>query len=121
MRLFVHSWRWSGVPFYIRAGKCLPVTCTEVIVRLNRPPPVFPMCTTVPNYMRFRISPDVEGAFGLTVMDAGDRMVGQQTELLVHRAVQAGEMEAYEPGTWGPGEVSAVTPRDGWADPAVGV
>jgi glucose-6-phosphate 1-dehydrogenase len=96
LRLFVHSWRWSGVPFFIRAGKCLPVTCTEVTVRLRRPPPVFPLCTTVPNYMRFRISPDVEGAFGLTVMDPEDRMTGLQAELLAHRSPQAGEMDAYE-------------------------
>ena len=42
LRLEVDSWRWEGVPFYIRAGKCLPVTCTEVVVRLRRPPVVFP-------------------------------------------------------------------------------
>src|SRR5438445_9631455 len=42
LRLEVNSWRWQGVPFYIRAGKSLPVTCTEVVVRLRRPPPVFP-------------------------------------------------------------------------------
>ena len=42
VRLHIDSWRWQGVPFYIRAGKCLPVTCTEVVVRLRRPPTVFP-------------------------------------------------------------------------------
>jgi glucose-6-phosphate 1-dehydrogenase len=161
LRVSIDSWRWSGVPFFIRAGKCLPVTCTEVTVRLRRPPPVFPLCVTVPNHMRFRISPDVEGAFGLTVMDPDDRMIGQQVELVTHRSPASGEADAYErvltdamegdatlfaredyveeawrivdpvlksgtpvheyePGTWGPGEVSAVTPRDGWADPLVG-
>jgi glucose-6-phosphate 1-dehydrogenase len=42
LRLQVDSWRWQGVPFYIRAGKCLPVTCTEVLVRLRRPPTAYP-------------------------------------------------------------------------------
>src|SRR5262249_1171368 len=42
LRLDVNTWRWQGVPFYIRAGKFLPVTCTEVVVRLRRPPTVFP-------------------------------------------------------------------------------
>ena len=71
LKLEVDSWRWQGVPFYIRAGKSLPVTCTEILVRLRRPPTVFPTCTPAPNYFRFRISPDVTIAFGLTVMDAG--------------------------------------------------
>ena len=158
MRLNINSWRWAGVPFVIRAGKCLPLTCTEVVVRLRRPPRVFPDCATAPNYMRFRISPDVQGAFGITVMDAEDRMVGQQVEMLAHRSPPAEEVEAYErvltdamagdatlfaredyveeawrivdpvlkagspvfayePGTWGPAEASAVTPSGGWADP----
>ena len=42
LRLEINSWRWQGVPFYIRAGKCLPVTCTELLVRLRRPPTIFP-------------------------------------------------------------------------------
>jgi glucose-6-phosphate 1-dehydrogenase len=96
LRLEVNSWRWQGVPFYIRAGKSLPVTCTEVIVRLRRPPTVFPACTPAPNHFRFRISPDVVGAFGLTVMDPAETMVGQQVELLASRRPGADEMDAYE-------------------------
>ena len=160
MRLSVHSWRWSGVPFYIRAGKSLPVTCTEVLVRFRQPPTVFPTAIRAPNYMRFRISPEVESAFGLTAMDAEDKLVGQRVELLAHRSPPAGEMDAYErvltdamagdatlfaredyveeawrivdpvlktgtpvhayePGTWGPSEVSAVTPSGGWSDPVL--
>ena len=42
VRLHINSWRWQGVPFYIRAGKCLPVTCTEVVIRLRKPPTVYP-------------------------------------------------------------------------------
>jgi glucose-6-phosphate 1-dehydrogenase len=57
VRLRIDSWRWQGVPFYIRTGKCLPVTCTEVLVRLRRPPTVFPTAAPRPNYFRFRIVP----------------------------------------------------------------
>ena len=96
LRLEVNSWRWQGVPFYIRAGKCLPVTCTEVVVRLRRPPTVFPACCPSPNYFRFRISPEVTIAFGLTVMDPEEKMIGQSVELLASRHPGAGEMDAYE-------------------------
>jgi glucose-6-phosphate 1-dehydrogenase len=96
LRLEVNSWRWQGVPFYIRAGKSLPVTCTEVAVRLRRPPPVFPTCSPAPNHLRFRISPEVTLAFGLTMMDQEEKMVGQAVELLASRHPGAGEMDAYE-------------------------
>src|SRR3989442_670414 len=59
LRLEVNSWRWQGVPFYIRAGKCLPVTCTELLIRLRRPPKVFSSAALTPNHFRFRISPEV--------------------------------------------------------------
>src|SRR5262247_3144215 len=85
LQLHVNSWRWQGVPFYIRAGKALPVTCTEIVVRLRRPPTVFPTCSPAQNYFRFRISPDITGAFGLTVMDPEEKMIGQQVELLARR------------------------------------
>ncbi|HEV3262300.1 MAG TPA: glucose-6-phosphate dehydrogenase [Gemmataceae bacterium] len=96
LRLDVNSWRWQGVPFYIRAGKCLSVTCTEVMVRLRRPPPVFPVASPSPNYFRFRISPEVTGAFGMTVMDQDEKMIGQSVELLASHHPSAGEMDAYE-------------------------
>jgi glucose-6-phosphate 1-dehydrogenase len=96
LRLQVDSWRWQGVPFYIRAGKCLPVTCTEVVVRLRRPPRVFPTCSPSPNYFRFRISPEVTSAFGMTVMDPEEKMIGQSVELLASRHTGPGEMDAYE-------------------------
>src|SRR5262249_19109136 len=53
VRLQVNSWRWEGVPFFIRAGKSLPVTCTEIMVRTRRPPIVFPSSDPSPNYVRF--------------------------------------------------------------------
>jgi glucose-6-phosphate 1-dehydrogenase len=96
LRLDVNSWRWQGVPFYIRAGKSLPVTCTEVVVRLRRPPTVFPTSSPAPNHFRFRISPEVTAAFGVTVMDAEEKMIGQSVELLASHHPDADEMDAYE-------------------------
>src|SRR5207248_9821780 len=59
LQLEIDSWRWRGVPFYIRAGKCLPVTCTEVLVQLHQPPTMYQGYDLHPNSCRFRISPDV--------------------------------------------------------------
>ncbi len=96
LRLAVDSWRWQGVPFYIRAGKCLPVTCTEVVVRLRRPPSVFVACAAPPNHFRFRVSPEVTIAFGLTAMDPAEKMIGQPIEVLASHHPGADEMDAYE-------------------------
>jgi glucose-6-phosphate 1-dehydrogenase len=96
MRFHVNSWRWQGVPFYIRAGKCLPVTCTEVFIRMRRPPRVFPNCCPATNHFRFRISPDVTTAFGVIVMDEEEKMVGQSVELLASHHATHDEMDAYE-------------------------
>jgi glucose-6-phosphate 1-dehydrogenase len=96
LSLEVESWRWAGVPFFIRAGKRLPVTCTEVVVRLRRAPKVFPACPGAPNYVRFRISPDMNLAFGMTVMDPAESGVGEQVELLAVDRPGAQEMDAYE-------------------------
>jgi len=96
LQLNVDSWRWQGVPFYIRAGKSLPVTSTEIVVRLRRPPTVFPTCAPAQNYFRFRISPEVTAAFGLTVMDQEEKMIGEQVELLASHHPGAEEMDAYE-------------------------
>jgi glucose-6-phosphate 1-dehydrogenase len=96
LQLNVDSWRWQGVPFYIRAGKSLPVTCTEIVVRMRRPPTVFPTCSPAQNYFRFRISPEVTAAFGLTVMDRQEKMIGEQVELLASHHPGAEEMDAYE-------------------------
>ena len=85
LKLEIDSWRWQGVPFYIRAGKSLPVTCTEVVVRLRHAPKVFPTCAPTANHFRFRISPEMTIAIGATVMDVEDRSTGQQVELLASR------------------------------------
>ncbi len=96
VKLHVDNWRWQDVPFYIRAGKNLPVTCTEVLVRLKRPPKIFPTCTAPANHMRFRVSPDVVIALGTTVMDLGERNIGRQVELTMSHHPGADEPEAYE-------------------------
>jgi glucose-6-phosphate 1-dehydrogenase len=96
VRLRIDSWRWQGVPFYIRTGKCLPVTSTEVVVRLRRPPTVFPTAAPLPNYFRFRILPRLTIAFGVTAMDEDDRMIGQRAELVASRQPGADERAAYE-------------------------
>jgi len=96
LRLEVDSWRWQGVPFYIRAGKCLPVTCTEIVCRLRKPPTFIPAELLNSNYLRFRISPDVAIAMGMTVLAAGDRLAGQSAEMIASRQPNAGEMDAYE-------------------------
>ena len=96
IKLEIDSWRWAGVPFYIRAGKLLPVTCTEVVVRLRRAPKMFAACAGIPNHVRFRISPDMTLAIGVTVMDPEDRMIGQQVELLASNRPGPREKDAYE-------------------------
>ena len=96
LKLEINSWRWQGVPFYIRAGKCLPATCTEIVCRLRKPPTVIPADALTSNYLRFRISPDVAIAMGMTVMATGERMVGQAAEMVGSHQPSAEEMDAYE-------------------------
>lgn len=159
LRLDVDCWRWQGVPFFIRAGKLLPVTCTEVVARLRCPPPLFPIATE-PNHLRFRIGPDIEVGIGLNVMDPEVNGDADTVELLASRrpgndevdayervltdamtgdctlfaredyieeawrivdpAVKAGtELYEYDPGTWGPKEVTRITPEGGWHNPII--
>lgn len=96
LRLEINSWRWQGVPFYIRAGKSLPVTSTEIVARLRKPPTVIPADVVHSNYLRFRISPDVGIAMGMTVMAPGETMVGQLAEMVASRQKDPEEMDAYE-------------------------
>src|SRR5213593_595465 len=96
LRLEIDSWRWQGVPFYIRAGKCLPVTCTEVVVRLRQPPTMFHGFDLGPNYCRFRISPDITIAIGANVIAPGQETQSQTAEMLGTRLPRADEMDAYE-------------------------
>jgi glucose-6-phosphate 1-dehydrogenase len=95
MRLNIESWRWDDVPFFIRAGKCLPVTTTEVLVKLKKPP-LRQLGLEHGNYLRFRLSPDVTIALGAQIKKAGERMLAEPTELKVMHNPNGEEMEAYE-------------------------
>ena len=160
LRLEINSWRWKGVPFYIRAGKCLPVTATEVLVKLRQPPAVFSEIAPPPNYFRFRVTPDLMIAVGALVKKAGAQVEAQPVELVISEESDPAEMGAYEellfdamrgnsarfarqdyveeawrivdpvlgdvvpvyeyePGTWGPSEVSeSIRPDGGWFNPS---
>jgi glucose-6-phosphate 1-dehydrogenase len=96
VKLRVDNPRWEGVPFYIRAGKCLPVTCTEVLVVFKAPPgSAFGEKIEQPNYVRFRLGPDVAIALGVRSKTPGEAMVGHEVELLATQGVRD-EMDAYE-------------------------
>jgi glucose-6-phosphate 1-dehydrogenase len=95
LRLQVNNWRWQGVPFYIRAGKSLPVTSTEVVARLRRPPELFQMHTER-NHIRFRVGPQIEVAMGLNVMDPTMEGDSDTVELLASRRPGSNEVDAYE-------------------------
>jgi glucose-6-phosphate 1-dehydrogenase len=93
LRLYVDSWRWHGVPFYVRAGKSLAKTCTEVMVELRHAPPVV-FAEPVPaagNYVRFRLSPQVVIAIGARAKRPGEGMAGQPVELSVVEQPQQGQ------------------------------
>jgi len=96
LKLEVDSWRWRGVPFYFRAGKNLPVTCTEMLIRLRPPPTMYTQYDVKPNHFRFRISPEVVGAFGLNAISPEDQSVSVVRELMVSRHPSDKEMGPYE-------------------------
>jgi glucose-6-phosphate 1-dehydrogenase len=96
IRLWVNSPRWKGVPFFIRAGKNLPVTGLEVMVRLRKPARVFPIDPVTPNHVRLRLSPDITFAIGTTVMSPQSDERALPIELMVSRHVNAAEGDAYE-------------------------
>jgi glucose-6-phosphate 1-dehydrogenase len=96
MQLEIDSWRWRGVPFYIRAGKCLPVTCTEVLVRLRQPPTMYEGFDLESNHYRMRISPDIEFAFCTNIISPTDGSISIPNEIVGSRHPTANEMGAYE-------------------------
>lgn len=160
LKLEIDSWRWRGVPFYIRSGKNLPVTCTEINVQLREAPTMYRHFGLKPNYFRFRISPDITISLGMNVMAPGTESHAVSTEILGCQHPGPEDMDAYErvltdamdgdatlfarqdyveeawrvvdpalqaetpvyqydPQTWGPGEVTSVTPPGGWRNPTV--
>jgi glucose-6-phosphate 1-dehydrogenase len=96
LRLEIDSWRWKGVPVYIRAGKCLPVTCTEIVVRWRQPPTSFADAPLNANYCRMRISPDITIAIGANAIPSGQEGGSKAVEMLATEHPGAGEMDAYE-------------------------
>ena len=97
LRFYIDSDRWAGVPFYARTDKCLPVTVTEILVEFKRSccrmldeiePPL-------PNYFRFRLSPNVTIALGATAKVPGEALVGERLEL-VARQCSGDEINSYE-------------------------
>ncbi len=96
LKLEIDSWRWRGVPFYIRAGKSLPVTCTEIQVTLRNPPTMYTDYDLKSNYFRFRISPDVISAFGVNTVSPANESVNKLSELQASHHPSAKEMDAYE-------------------------
>jgi glucose-6-phosphate 1-dehydrogenase len=98
LRFEIDSWRWADVPFFIRTGKRLPVTATEVMATFRRPPQRLFDETLPPraNYLRFRLGPDrIAIALGVRTKDAGEAMVGEETELYACNS-RTDEMTPYE-------------------------
>jgi len=97
VKLFIDSWRWSGVPFYIRAGKNLPVTCTEVMARFRCPPATLFNTDPGPqNYLRIRISPEVTIAMAVSATNREGHGTRRAVEMIATRHPEAQDMEAYE-------------------------
>lgn len=98
VELFIDSWRWSGIPFFIRAGKRMARTATEVIVEMKAPPQVVfnEALPAMGNYVRFRLGPNVVIAIGASAKRAGEEMVGQPAELSIVREQTSDQMDAYE-------------------------
>jgi glucose-6-phosphate 1-dehydrogenase len=147
LRLFIDSWRWEGVPWYLRSGKCLAETAAEVLVEL-KPPPQRLFADSAPavgrtNYLRFRLSPSSAVALAARVKRAGKEFVGDQRELYLveeqpgeealftrEDAVEASWavvdpvlkthhcVRPYKRGSWGPKEADALIEADGgWHNP----
>ncbi|MFL5240557.1 MAG: glucose-6-phosphate dehydrogenase [Gemmataceae bacterium] len=96
LRLEIKSWRWLGVPIYIRAGKSLPVTCTEVLVKLCRPPAVYSQYSPPANYFRFRINPEMIIALGALIKTPGEEIATAPVELEAARRSTAEDVDPYE-------------------------
>jgi glucose-6-phosphate 1-dehydrogenase len=99
LRLFIDSWRWDGVPWYLRSGKYLPTTATEILVELKRPPQKLfadaVQANVRSNYLRFRLSPNSAIALAARVKLAGQEFIGEERELYLSDE-QPGEETPYE-------------------------
>ena len=96
LKMNIDSKRWAGVPIYIQAGKNLPVSCTEILVRLKRVPSAYSSLVIAANHLRFRISPDVSFAFGMLNMVADEKMEAARVEIMGTPNPYAEQKDAYE-------------------------
>jgi glucose-6-phosphate 1-dehydrogenase len=96
LKLEIDSWRWRGVPFYIRAGKNLPATCTEVNVCLRQPPTTYTGFDLKSNYFRLRLSPQITMALGMNVLAPGGESIAESVEIIGNHHPGALDMDAYE-------------------------
>lgn len=97
LKLEVNSWRWKGVPFYIRAGKCLPTTCTEIVGKFRNPPTLIPDSLLEANHLRLRLNPELTIAIGMmTLSPAAEGLSLQTGEMVASHSPHADEMDAYE-------------------------
>jgi glucose-6-phosphate 1-dehydrogenase len=96
LRLYINSWRWKGVPFFIRTGKRLATTATQVVARLCQPPAIFNREPPKANYIRFQVSPDVKIALGAMEKSFGSAFMGHPVELLSATPPSANDTLPYE-------------------------
>src|SRR5262249_51228131 len=97
LKLEINSWRWQGVPFYIRAGKNLPVTATEIVAKFRKPPTLIPDSVLTENHLRLRLNPEVTIALGMmTLRPDADGLALQDGEMVASHYPTPDEMDAYE-------------------------
>jgi glucose-6-phosphate 1-dehydrogenase len=96
LKLEIDSWRWKGVPFYIRAGKCLPMTCTEIVGKFRKPPSLLPANILTENHLRMRFSPEVTIAMGMMYLAPDEGLTLHTGEMVASRSPRTDEMDAYE-------------------------
>jgi glucose-6-phosphate 1-dehydrogenase len=96
LRLAINSWRWRGVPFFIRSGKSLATTETELVAKLRQPPAIFAAEAPPSNYVRFRISGEPVIAIGASIKNDGDQLQGSSIELIADQQSGASTMLPYE-------------------------
>lgn len=96
LKLEINCWRWKGVPFYIRTGKYLPMTCTEIVGKFRKPPSLLPESVLTENHLRMRLSPEVTIAMGMMSLAPGEGLTLQTGEMVASHSPRADEMDAYE-------------------------
>ncbi len=96
IKVCINSWRWKDIPFYIRAGKSLPVTATEVVAKLRQPPAIFSNNPPPANHIRFQVSPDLTIGLGVHVRQAGELPVGIPVEMQVTQRPNREDILPYE-------------------------